>query len=103
MVMAMVEVRNVARDARRLIEGVCGLTKGQALIALRCLEKVAAVRENVGMSWVLYEGDLVQFLGGLAGLRDDYTDVRKIREKARDLDGDGEITVLDVDCVLGQV
>jgi len=69
------------RDAEEFVEGVCGLGKGNELIALRCLKK-AVEDEHIREPWARYEETLVEFLEQISELPNDYEKVEDILNEA---------------------
>ena len=69
------------RDTRDFVEGVCKLSKGNELAALRCLKKAAA-EEEMRMPWAAYQDPLIGFLQSIADLPDHYDDIEDIRTEA---------------------
>jgi hypothetical protein len=68
-------------DTRDFVEGVCELSKGNELAALRCLKKAAA-EEEMRMPWAAHQDPLIEFLQSIADLSDDHEDIEKIRAEA---------------------
>jgi hypothetical protein len=69
------------RDTRDFVEGVCELSKGNELAALRCLKKAAA-EEEMRMPWAKYQGPLIEFLQSIENLPNDYDNIENIRAEA---------------------